>query len=373
MCAGDAADKENRRSIISAIKGTRSVIHLIPTNAIGGVEVAAASIPSGQHGVLHLEKYYLASNPPFDNSDSKDWYGPRASLDSPKIYLAAIRRIIATKPDLVVASLWRSVVVMIACKLLRPSLKTVVFLHSTDTGHSVGRIVHAIGLRLATQVWTDSTATFKARLDPTLQPKGRVVSFLLNRRETDERSSITADFIFWGRLRKPKNVSRAVALFRKIHDKYGEATFRIIGPDGGDEGKIADTIRSLAVEDAVSMMGSMDHAQIAHVARSATFYLQTSTYEGMSMSVVEAMQSGLIPLVTPVGEIARYCIDGVNAIFIDDEERAVEAVTGLLNDPDKARAMAKAAADTWREVPLYCEDFLRLSRALLDCLDDPPD
>lgn len=352
---------------MSTIPQQKSVIHLIPTNAIGGVELAAASIPSGQHGALHLEKYYLTSNPPFDKPESEDCYGPRASLNNPKIYLTAIRRIIATKPDLVVASLWRSVLVMIVCKLLRPSLKTVVFLHNTDTNHSVDRNVNAIGLRLATQVWTDSTATFKARLGPTLQPKGRVVSFLLNRRNAVDRPAITPDFIFWGRLRKQKNVSRALALFRNIHDKYGEATFRIIGPDGGDEGKIADTIRSLELEDAVSMIGSMDHAQIAAASQSASFYLQTSDKEGMCMSVVEAMQSGLIPLVTPVGEIANYCKDGVNAVFIEDDERAVGAITNLLNDPDKARAMAKAASATWREASLYREDFLRLSRALLEC------
>ena len=344
----------------------KTVIHLIPTNAIGGVELAASSIPSGQHGALHLEKYYLASNPPFDIPDSEDCYGPRASLNSPKVYLAAIRRILTTKPDLVVASLWRSVLVMIVCKLLRPSLKTVVFLHNTETGHSVDRIVNAVGLRLATQVWTDSTATFKARLSPALQPKGRVVSFLLNRREAFDRPAIKANFIFWGRLRKQKNVSRAVALFRKIRDKYGEATFRIIGPDGGDERKITDMIRSLELEDAVSMMGPMDHAQIATASKSASFYLQTSDNEGMCMSVVEAMQSGLVPLVTPVGEIAHYCKDGVNAIFIEDDERAVDAITGLLNDPDRARAMAKDATNTWREATLYREDFLRLSRDLLD-------
>lgn len=355
---------------MSTIPPQKTVIHLIPSNVIGGVELAAASIPSGQNGALHLEKYYLASNPPFDNPESEDCYGPRARLNSPKIYLAAIRRILATKPDLVVASLWRSVMVMIVCKLLRPSLKTVVFLHNTGTSHSVDRIVNAIGLRLATQVWTDSTATFKARLGPTLQPKGRVVSFLLNRREAVDRPAITPDFIFWGRLRKQKNVGRAVALFRNIRDKYGEATFRIIGPDGGDEGKIADTIRSLELEDAVSMMGPMDHGQITTASQSAAFYLQTSDNEGMSMSVVEAMQSGLIPLVTPVGEIAHYCKNGVNAVFIKNDAEAATAITALLDNPEEARAMASAAADTWREAPLYRDDFLRLSRALLDYPDD---
>lgn len=355
---------------MNTIKPTNSVIHLIPTNVIGGVELAAASIASGQHGALHLEKYFLASNPAVDNLETEDCYGPRASLNSPKVYLAAVRRILVTKPDLVVASLWRSVVVLIICKLFRPSLKTVVFLHNTGTANLVDQIVNAIGIRLATQVWTDSNATFNARLRPKLQRKGRVVSFLLGRREVVDRPTIAPNFVFWGRLRKAKNVSRSVLLFRKIRDKYSEASFRIIGPDGGDEAKIANTIRTLELENAVTMMGPMDHAQITDIAKSASFYLQTSDHEGMSMSVVEAMQRGLIPVVTPVGEIANYCKDGVNAIFIKDDALAADAITALVNNPDKARAMAKAATNTWREAPLYREDFLRLSRALLECQDD---
>tara|TARA_R110002124_G_scaffold76753_1_gene205514 strand:+ start:15573 stop:16616 length:1044 start_codon:yes stop_codon:yes gene_type:complete len=344
----------------------KSVIHLIPANTIGGVELAAASIPSGHHGSLDLEKYFLASNPPFDNPESEDCYGPRAGLNSPKVYLSAIRRILATKPDLVVASLWRCVVVLIICKLLRPSLKTVVFLHSTSTAHATDRIINAIGIRLATQIWTDSTATRDARLEPRFHEKSRVVSFLLDRRTADQRPEMTPDFIFWGRLRTPKNIPRSIALFKKIRDKIGQATFRIIGPDGGDETNIATSIRNSGLEDCVKILGPKDHAQIAEAARTATFYLQTSNYEGMSMSVVEAMQSGLIPLVTPVGEIAHYCQDGVNAVFIEDDDRAVDAITALIDNPDNARAMAKAATDTWREAPLYREDFLRLSRAMLD-------
>tara|TARA_R110002012_G_scaffold321641_1_gene550306 strand:- start:5921 stop:6997 length:1077 start_codon:yes stop_codon:yes gene_type:complete len=343
------------------------VVHLIPTNAIGGVEIAAASIESGQHGALYLEKYFLASNPSFDNSESKDCYGPEASLNNFRVYLAAIRRVLRTKPDLIVASLWRSVLVMIICKLLRPSLKTVVFLHNTDTAHQVDRVINAIGVRLATQVWTDSNATFKARLGPKLQQKGKVISFLLDQSHSVERSAITPNFIFWGRLRKQKNVSRSVKLFRKIHEIYSEASFRIIGPDGGDETNVASTICNLELKEAISMMGPMAHPEISDASKSASFYLQTSDHEGMSMAVVEAMQFGLIPVVTPVGEIAHYCKDGVNAIFIKDDESVVAAIKTLLDDPERGKAIAKSAIDTWRGVSLYREDFVRFSCELLAC------
>ncbi len=37
----------------------------------------------------------------------------------------------------------------------------------------------------------------------------------------------------------------------------------------------------------------------------------------MAISVIEAMQAGLVPIVTPVGEITGYCSDGVNSVFFE--------------------------------------------------------
>ena len=48
------------------------------------------------------------------------------------------------------------------------------------------------------------------------------------------------------------------------------------------------------------------------------------------MSVVEAMQIGLVPIVTPVGEIARYCVDGKNAVWVQEDATAVDAVMRLI-------------------------------------------
>ena len=350
---------------MSAEMPLRKILHLIPSDTIGGVETAAHSIVSGCHGNVYLEKYFMTFDPTQNWRRQNDIYGPTVSLNHPKVYLAAVRHVLRTKPDLVVASLWRSVVVLIICKFLRPSLKTVVFLHSTSTGHATDHIVNALGMRLATEIWTDSSATLNARLWPAVRHKGKVVSFLLNRLKAPPKSDVEPGFIFWGRLRKQKNVRRAVAIFNKIHAVFDNAKFRIIGPDGGEEGRIADDILDLELEGAVSMLGPEDHDGITQAAQSAHFYLQTSEYEGMSMSVVEAMQLGLIPVVTRVGEVGTYCTDNVNSVIVKNDEQTLTAIAAILNNPYKAKAMAQAAVDTWVDVPLYRDDFLRLARGLL--------
>ena len=84
------------------------------------------------------------------------------------------------------------------------------------------------------------------------------------------------------------------------------------------------------------------------------------------MSVVEAMQIGLVPIVTPVGEIAHYCVDKKNAVWIQEDSTAVDAVIDLLSDTDKYKRMSYAAAEYWQEKPLYRDDFLAAATELIE-------
>jgi glycosyltransferase involved in cell wall biosynthesis len=98
--------------------------------------------------------------------------------------------------------------------------------------------------------------------------------------------------------------------------------------------------------------------------RGACFYLQTSIYEGMAMSVVEAMQLGLLPVVTPVGEIGSYCRDGGNAVVVNNDERAVADVLHLLTDPAAYGTLRQQAIEEWLDKPLYRESVLAACEAL---------
>ena len=83
------------------------------------------------------------------------------------------------------------------------------------------------------------------------------------------------------------------------------------------------------------------------------------------MSVVEAMQLGLVPVVTPAGEIIRYAQNGENAILITSEEQAVADVGLLLGDQRKFWAIRERAIETWKDAPLYRESIIEASRDVL--------
>ena len=80
----------------------------------------------------------------------------------------------------------------------------------------------------------------------------------------------------------------------------------------------------------------------------------------MSMAVVEAMQLGLVPVVTNVGEISNYCRHGDNSIIVQKEQDtdSIDSILRLLNDPAKFSQMSYAAAEEWQSKATYREDVL---------------
>ncbi len=343
----------------------KRIVQLIPYNAIGGVEIAARSLPTGHHGKLKFERNYLVIN---SNSTVKagEHHGLPISLNNPRAYWHSFWRLFRKPPDLLVASLWRSALVLILFKMARPKQKTVLFLHCAHGAHWFDRIANQIAMRLADGIWADSAATLKQRASPKLQHKGRVISFLLESRALPEISELTPEFIFWGRLCPQKGLERALKIFSEILSLVPDAHFKIIGPDAGVENDLKSRVEQMEIAENVSFTGAKSQADIHTIASRASFYLQTSIDEGMAISVVEAMQIGLIPVVTPVGEIAHYCVDGKNAVWVQEDAIAVDAILGLLSDADRYKRMSYAAAETWQAKPLYRDDFLAAATEFIE-------
>lgn len=85
----------------------------------------------------------------------------------------------------------------------------------------------------------------------------------------------------------------------------------------------------------------------------------------MAMSVVEGMQLGLVPIVTPVGEIANYCEHEKSALFVDNDEQVQEQIWNLLQNPKSYQVMRHNAISVWSDVPTYAESIFNETRRLI--------
>tara|TARA_X000000950_G_C13631094_1_gene543535 strand:+ start:39 stop:608 length:570 start_codon:yes stop_codon:yes gene_type:complete len=166
-------------------------------------------------------------------------------------------------------------------------------------------------------------------------------------------------FIFWGRIKAQKGLDHALRIFSKVVKQYPDARFWIIGPDEGLLQTTQQLSKSMGLMDNVFFLGPATSAELEVYAQKATFYLQTSLYEGMAMSVVEAMQMGLVPIVTPVGEIPAYCDHSFNSLIVKSDQQVVDNVRDLLKCRKKFKNIRQNAIATWKDVPLYADSVLR--------------
>jgi glycosyltransferase involved in cell wall biosynthesis len=338
------------------------IVHLIPYDDIGGVEVAANSMPEGRYPRFEFQRDFIFS--PMDSS------AVRGSTFNPIPILGSIRKYIGNDVDILVVSLWRALLVGLCVKILRPRLKLVVFIHNSKDAHFVDYSVTRIAVRLADRVWSDSETSWKNRLSPNLSPQPRTISFVARKLDPLPDAALAPEFIFWGRLSGQKDLPRALHIFAGVYRKYQNARYHIIGPDGGQLGEIQSLCRSMGVAEAVMFYGPQDINGIQRIATSKCFYLQTSVYEGMAMSVVEAMQMGLVPVVTPVGEIRAYCKHNLNSILIHEVTQAVKDIVHLVECEADYLALQAAAIAQWASAKLYCESILDASNELIAELYD---
>lgn len=340
----------------------QSVIHLIPFHAIGGVERAAQTMIGVQDDAL---SFSVATIFPASINPAP------CTLWNPLFFLRALWKLWCARPNVLVVSLWRACAVGLALKLVRPRTRLVLFIHLPSHVHALDSVLTRLTELFATRVWADSQQTLRRRLPRLFPSKGRVISFVTERiAPASSHSFVRPAFIFWGRIHQQKGLQRAVRLFARICAQRPDARFVVIGPDGGDLSVIQRQVEEMSLSEHVHFRGSMDFPAIRREASAAAFYLQTSKLEGMAMSVVEAMQLGMVPVVTPVGEIDRYARDGINSLLVIDDSRTVDDLLELLGDEPRYQSLRAGAIATWQSMPLYKDDVIQACKEVLngECL-----
>ncbi len=100
--------------------------------------------------------------------------------------------------------------------------------------------------------------------------------------------------------------------------------------------------------------------------RFGSLLLLTSRYEGFSLSLVEGMSQGLVPVAFPVGVVPELIQDGVNGFIVSTTKEAEARVRELLADEPRRLAMAHAARESVAQFrsERIAEQLLALYRTL---------
>ena len=233
-------------------------------------------------------------------------------------------------PSVFLYSLWKSYFLLCIFKISMPNVTHIVFFHSSKFFSLLDKFFKVISARIADRIFVDSEAAAKF-VKQFSDKKSTKISLMINQQfDISKKSFDELRFVFFGRINKVKRIDKAIELIKFLKENKIECSFSIYGVDDGDLQNLKTITAKNELEESIFFKGELAHDELPRVLEKYNIFVQLSESEGMSMSTVEAMQNGLVCLVTPVGEIPNYTVNQKNAIHFNDNESSLECLRNRL-------------------------------------------
>lgn len=173
----------------------------------------------------------------------------------------------------------------------------------------------------------------------------------LSRGEARSRFAVSQDaFVLAavGRLSEQKNYP----LMLRIAERLDHVTLLIAG-DGPLRAAIETQIAGAGLGNRVRLLGAVSRDAVPDLLKAADIFIQTSTYEGQSNSVLEALQAGLPVVAHDIPEQRETIADAEGKVAgalvpLNDVDAWVSAIERLRDGASTARAIARERADAFR-------------------------
>lgn len=149
------------------------------------------------------------------------------------------------------------------------------------------------------------------------------------------------------RLEKQKNIILLVEAMRVLRDR-GLPCRLIIGGEGTEREPIEKLRHEYGLEDRVFLPGwRLDSSALCRV---VDLFVLPSDWEGLPMSILEAMSASLPILATDVGDVSKAVIAGENGLLVPprDLDKMATALAELIGDPEKRRRFGAASRAIWQ-------------------------
>ena len=142
-----------------------------------------------------------------------------------------------------------------------------------------------------------------------------------------------------GNLREQKNHANLIRAFRGMLDAGVAARLLIIG-EGALRAELTAMRDALGMQEDVQFLGA--RLDIAELYRVMDVYCLSSRYEGLPLTILEAMASGVPVVGTDVAGIREIVQHGKTGVLVEDDDapRLTQGLLGVLGDPERARSMA---------------------------------
>jgi glycosyltransferase involved in cell wall biosynthesis len=156
------------------------------------------------------------------------------------------------------------------------------------------------------------------------------------------------DVLFSGRIERRKGSGPLVDVCRRLAQRRPGVRIAIVGY-GDDEERVREALRGLGP--ALTWVGKVPFDEVARWYHRSRVYASTSYHEGLPDTCLEAMASGLPAVVWDRLFYRGLVVDGQTGWLapVNDVDAMVARIEALLDDPERAGAMGRLAAERVRQ------------------------
>lgn len=150
------------------------------------------------------------------------------------------------------------------------------------------------------------------------------------------------DIVSVGQLIQRKRMDVIIDAVALLRDRGVTVRAGILGA-GPLEGALRQQIEERKLGDRVELLGYRDDVEA--VLRRGRIFALVSEWEGVPFAMIEAMCTGLVPIVTDVGTITDWVKDGENGhvVKVGDPRALADVLERLKRDPDHLGALRERA------------------------------
>ncbi len=346
------------------------VLHVIPEIKLGGVEVTAlkaarlARDKGLEYRILCLEGVAPELEKEVERLGDKVQVLERGKWNLGK-YISAYFWMRRETPDAILFSLWRSVPLLLLCRMFRMRVPLYRFVHNTGFSHKLDRWFSCLAERCADRVLTDCQETKKALVDRLCETQMTVIPYVVldGKSATGAYEKERCHAIYLGRVNPVKGIESAIQLVSLVNQGGAELHLDVFGPLEMSTEAVQGVVERYGATQWIHYKGELNPGDVGRVLSRYLFLIQLSQREGLGISVLEAMGYGTVPVVTPVGEIKNNVRDGVNGLVVypteDGMTETAERLCELIENKVQWQSLSQSAIHYARSYPDYLSELKR--------------
>ena len=156
------------------------------------------------------------------------------------------------------------------------------------------------------------------------------------------------NLIVWvGRFVPEKGLENLIDAAKLVQSRINDVRFLLVG-DGPLRNELEYLINDRGLSNIVSLMGPLEHKEVADMLAKASIFAFPSYKEGMPRAVLEAMSTGKAVVASDIPGMDEIIENGINGVLVQprDANALGDAIIALLNDKKLREELGRNARQT---------------------------